>query len=613
MIPKSKIKIKYTNGEEFKSSLSGDSYIGYYIETSNGEYYSGVDNVILGDPLEPIGEDMNKNETPTITVKKYNLIKKKLKDFLENTIPIPAMKTYPSEQDYNNGFVDRYFSKRINSPFYQEISQDVYNSINNKEEKYDYFLHEVGSLQWTLTGNVYLENAQELKRREINFPNISYLFPLLNEFFKPDTLTLQENLVTNGGLLYTPDGEEYIGPYHIHPTGGPMIGAIHSDIPHARLYYINQLPSPGGISYEEWLQSQGSRTDIPSLPIKDDDSIYGHLESYTCTVIWVPPTDDYNGPVNASGLMPGGTRCLDPGDGTGVFTRREYGTSALSVCEESCSSINLNVGQEFEPTTNVGCLYAWDPNYCADCNAHQTDMCGSGPYYPYELSQTCESGVPMLCGMYNGIAYYAPVCCGFNYDEEADSTSTGPGPGNVYSSGAGIGTGPRPVGGGPTCFISDTLITMADGTEKLISSIEIGEKVKSEIGESTVLDIQIHKGNFEAYSFNGKKSFVTAEHPFKTTEGWKAINPITTLEKHKIESKTLNLGDILYKIDKNETIETIEKEEITYETVYNLVLDNEHVYYANGYLVHNDKVGGSGEDIDYGGDFQPPGDYIVGT
>ena len=141
MIPKSKIKIKYTNGEEFKSSLSGDSYIGYYIETSNGEYYSGVDNVILGDPLEPIGEDMNKNETPTITVKKYNLIKKKLKDFLENTIPIPAMKTYPSEQDYNNGFVDRYFSKRINSPFYQEISQDVYNSINNKEEKYDYFLH----------------------------------------------------------------------------------------------------------------------------------------------------------------------------------------------------------------------------------------------------------------------------------------------------------------------------------------------------------------------------------------------------------------------------------------------------------------------------------------
>ena len=36
-------------------------------------------------------------------------------------------------------------------------------------------------------------------------------------------------------------------------------------------------------------------------------------------------------------------------------------------------------------------------------------------------------------------------------------------------------------------------------------------------------------------------------------------------------------------------IETIEKGETTYKTVYNLILDNEHVYYADGYLVHNTK------------------------
>ena len=34
----------------------------------------------------------------------------------------------------------------------------------------------------------------------------------------------------------------------------------------------------------------------------------------------------------------------------------------------------------------------------------------------------------------------------------------------------------------------------------------------------------------------------------------------------------------------------------TVDTVYNLKLDNEHVYYANGYLVHNDKTTGTGDD-----------------
>ena len=35
------------------------------------------------------------------------------------------------------------------------------------------------------------------------------------------------------------------------------------------------------------------------------------------------------------------------------------------------------------------------------------------------------------------------------------------------------------------------------------------------------------------YSINGGKAFVTAEHPFKTIDGWKAIDPITTYEKHQ--------------------------------------------------------------------------------
>ena len=141
-----------------------------------------------------------------------------------------------------------------------------------------------------------------------------------------------------------------------------------------------------------------------------------------------------------------------------------------------------------------------------------------------------------------------------------------------------------------TCFTPNTLVTMANGSSKTISSIEIGEKVKSEKGESTVLDIQIHEGDFEVYSLNDSKPFVTPEHPFKTIDGWKAIDPITTLEKHQISSTTLNLNDILIKLKGQELIKKIEKGKYNYSKVYNLMLDNEHVYYANGYLVHNEKI-----------------------
>ena len=173
--------------------------------------------------------------------------------------------------------------------------------------------------------------------------------------------------------------------------------------------------------------------------------------------------------------------------------------------------------------------------------------------------------------------------------------------GGGFGGGFGAGTGGGGAGGGQgeylgSCFTPNTLITMADGTEKMIAAVKIGDIVKSEKGESTVQSIQIHEGEYTVYSINGSKPFVTAEHPFKTIDGWKAIDPITTLEKHQISSTTLDLNDIVYKLQGKEIIESIKEGKVKYPKVYNLSLDNEHVYYANGYLVHNEK--GSGMTLD---------------
>ena len=51
----------------------------------------------------------------------------------------------------------------------------------------------------------------------------------------------QENLYTNGKKFKTPDGQEYIGSYHIHPIKGPMVGAFHKNTPHDRLIFAEDL------------------------------------------------------------------------------------------------------------------------------------------------------------------------------------------------------------------------------------------------------------------------------------------------------------------------------------------------------------------------------------
>ena len=55
-------------------------------------------------------------------------------------------------------------------------------------------------------------------------------------------------------------------------------------------------------------------------------------------------------------------------------------------------------------------------------------------------------------------------------------------------------------------------------------------------------------------------------------------------------------------------IESIKKGDVIYPKVYNLSLDNEHVFYANGYLVHNDKGAGS-----FDPDSDPFGDFPFGN
>jgi len=581
-IPKSQTSVKYAEPGKFETLENRQPYTGDYVETSGGIFYMGNSNLNMGDEIIPIlDSETNKTQGRSDDVRKFNILKKDIKKFLSNTQSIPSMKRYPSESDYNKGFFKRYFSRRIKSTGYQEIDKDIYDSIQSKEEKYDHNLYEIGNIRWNLKGNVFKDNALALKALERKFRNISYLFPIFDEFAR-EPMQNQENLHTEGGELYYSDSTEYIGGYHIHMTKGPMVGAYHTEVKHDKLYYISELPTPPNMSYEDFLSNYPPPTITPIIPTRPpvgpliSNDVRGTPvatgESYDCVSSWGPAPPGYLGLTiatseeNPNGLVIVGSSCIDPGTGNGLYNINgtgQYGPvvgiggdpfdgSILLSCQISCEGA-LYTSPNDTSTGNVGCLVPWDANYCSNCLIHDPNACAS----TYSLG----------------------------------GSSAGSG-GGSYGGGGGGGTFL-----GNTCFTSKTSIIMEDETVKRIDEVKVGDIVKSEINTSNVIGIDIHKEKEHTiYSINNSEAFVTAEHPFKTTTGWKAIDPLETLKTHGIESNVLEIGDTLITKEGTEEVKSIEKSNKTTDTVYNLRLDNEHVYYANGYLVHNNKYGGMGMD-----------------
>lgn len=141
-----------------------------------------------------------------------------------------------------------------------------------------------------------------------------------------------------------------------------------------------------------------------------------------------------------------------------------------------------------------------------------------------------------------------------------------------------------------TCFTADTKVLLSDGSSKNIQDVKIGDVLKGETTNNTVLGL--HDPKLEGrklYSFNGGRYFVTAEHPFKTTSGWKSIDPKKTAEENiGITVTALQVGDTLITENGKVVLKTIDSKNDKASTqLYNFKLDGDHTYYADGYLVHN--------------------------
>ena len=265
-IPRSKISKKQTSADNVLFiKTDGVPYKGPFIETSDGRFFAGHNNTIVGPELIKNPIDKPTTSTPKLfsnskATRKYQNLRNDIKSKLEKATSVPLRKPPPTIIDYRIGRFQRYFFKRINETYYQEIEKKTYVDILEKKPIYYSNLYDIGTIIWYIRGNdVFKQNALILKKSEKKYPFINYLFPILNEYQLPEKTT-KENLNTRGGELYYSDGKEYIGLYHIHPSKGPMVGAKHTETPHDHLYYTNQLPEIPNQSYQEFSKNYNKIT-----------------------------------------------------------------------------------------------------------------------------------------------------------------------------------------------------------------------------------------------------------------------------------------------------------------------------------------------------------------
>jgi hypothetical protein len=164
--------------------------------------------------------------------------------------------------------------------------------------------------------------------------------------------------------------------------------------------------------------------------------------------------------------------------------------------------------------------------------------------------------------------------------------------GSVSSGGGGPGGGPG------SCFIGGTRVLMADGSEKAIEEVRLGDQLLGAEGSIKEVLNYDHPllGSWALYAINGGSHFVTAEHPFMTKAGWKSIDPAASeLEIPGLVTASLARGDQI--ISSRGTVQVISLESMSAaaETqLYNFRLSGNHTYFVRPpgsdglfLLVHN--------------------------
>ncbi len=171
---------------------------------------------------------------------------------------------------------------------------------------------------------------------------------------------------------------------------------------------------------------------------------------------------------------------------------------------------------------------------------------------------------------------------------------------DINNSNFGISTQIHFSGVMPSCLEKDSLVLTSQG-EKKISELKVGDSVLSfnektkQIEKDKVTNIinksisTVDDKYYYINTENGKLIKATWNHKFYVNGSW-------------IMAKDLNKGDILLDSNLNNTkINNIEIVPNNTDDVWDISVENNHTFFANGILVHNQPPGGGGQTCVPGG------------
>jgi len=151
------------------------------------------------------------------------------------------------------------------------------------------------------------------------------------------------------------------------------------------------------------------------------------------------------------------------------------------------------------------------------------------------------------------------------------------------------------------CFSKGTQIMQFDGSIKPIDKIKIGDKILSlnlsamKVEEDVVqkADSVIHNDIVKIVFSDMTTNSNTSDHPYLVKgKGWCSFKPGETMDKYKIKTSQLQIGDTCFKYQNNRLTEVYVKsitENNGFTMTYNISsLKKNNSYFANGILVSNE-------------------------
>ena len=153
------------------------------------------------------------------------------------------------------------------------------------------------------------------------------------------------------------------------------------------------------------------------------------------------------------------------------------------------------------------------------------------------------------------------------------------------------------------CVAEDSLISMADGTQKQIKDIKVGDKVLSyntttrKIEQTVVQSLtKVIRRDIVHITFaDGSYIKITPDHPMFSERGWIAYSTAdgeNTYPEVELEKQGTQIGDMILSLSLLFDKEIVDMKYITGETipVYTFTVDNNHNYFAQSVLIHNGPI-----------------------